>query len=923
LKEEVGNTSMDIAETWNADFIEAQYKLWKTDPSTVSTDWQFFFKGFELAASGKTKDFKAEDEAQLLRQSRVQALIYRYRDIGHLMACLDPLAACPTDHPLLNLEAFNLSPDDLDRQFLTRRFSKSGWAPLGDIVLALKETYCRSIGVEFMHLQDPAERRWLLDRMEPLRNQPQLDPSVKRRILEKLLQAALFEQFLNKKYIAVTRFSLEGGDAIIPALDMLIEHVAQRGCREIILGMAHRGRLNVQTNILNKSYEDIFGEFESCYNSEDLVGAGDVKYHNGYLADIKTANKQPLRLFLMNNPSHLESVDPVVEGFVRARQEMVNDENRKQVLALLIHGDAAFAGQGIVTETLNMSQLEGYRTGGTIHLVINNQIGYTTLPENARSTRYSTDVAKMLMTPIFHVHGENPEALAHVFCLAADYRWEFGKDVVIDIVCYRKYGHNEGDEPYFTQPQMYERIRQRSSLHQMYAEKLLAEAVVQKAEIERLADIINRRLDKAYEAIHGSECLFPIPKYYENWQGFHGKYSHDPLNTGVDKETLISLAKKLNAVSDDIALNPKLERLLKKRRESVEKGDGIDWANAEALAFASLLTAGIPIRLSGQDSGRGTFSQRHSVLVDIQTENPFIPLNALDPNQAAFRVYDSLLSEIGVLGFEYGYSIAQPEGLVLWEAQFGDFANNAQSIIDLFIASGESKWQRLSGLVLLLPHGLEGLGPEHSSARPERFLQLCAGDNIQVCNPTTPSQYFHLLRRQIKSTYRKPLVILTPKSLLRHPLAVSKLEDLASGFFQTVLDDADNLKGPETILFCSGKIYYELFTRRRELESHKTAIVRLEQFYPFPETRIKEVLKKYDRAKSWFWVQEEPENMGGWQFVRPRLEALSGKIFSYIGRTAASSPATGFPTIYKQEQAAILEQAVGPPVGEKEQAAVS
>ena len=914
---------MDFTETWNADFIDAQYKLWKINPNKVSEDWQFFFKGFELAASAKTKDFKADDEEQLLRQSRVQALIYRYRDIGHLMACLDPLAACPSDHPLLNLETFNLSPEDLDRQFFTRRFSKSGWAPLRDIVLALKETYCRSIGVEFMHLQDPAERRWLLDRMEPVRNQPKLDPSTKRRILEKLFQAALFEQFLNKKYIAITRFSLEGGDAIIPALDLLIEHVAQRGCREIILGMAHRGRLNVQTNVLNKPYEDIFGEFESCYNPEDLVGGGDVKYHNGYLADTKTSNKHPLRLFLMNNPSHLESVDPVVEGFVRARQDILTDEKRKQVIALLIHGDAAFAGQGIVTETLNMSQLEGYRTGGTIHLVINNQIGYTTLPENARSTRYSTDVAKMLMIPIFHVHGENPEALAHVFCLAADYRWEFGKDVVIDIVCYRKYGHNEGDEPYFTQPQMYERIRQRSSLHQMYAEKLLEEGVVQKAEIERLAESINNRLEKAYDTVHGSECPYPIPKFYENWQGFHGKYSHAPLNTGMDKETLMLLAKKLNTASDDFALNPKLERLLKKRRESVEKGNGIDWANAEALAFASLLTEGIPIRLSGQDSGRGTFSQRHSVLVDIQTGKQFMPLNALGPDQAAFRVYDSLLSEVGVLGFEYGYSIAQPEGLVLWEAQFGDFANNAQSIIDLFIASGESKWQRLSGLVLLLPHGLEGLGPEHSSARLERFLQLCAGDNIQVCNPTTPSQYFHLLRRQIKSTYRKPLVILTPKSLLRHPLAVSKLEDLASGFFQTVLDDVDDLKEPETILFCSGKIYYEIFTRRRDLESHKTAIVRLEQFYPFPETRIKEVIKKYGRAKSWCWVQEEPENMGGWQFVRPRLEALTDKIFSYIGRPAASSPATGFPTIYKQEQEAILEQAVGPPLSDKKQAAVN
>jgi 2-oxoglutarate dehydrogenase E1 component len=903
---------MGLTETWNADFIDAQYKLWKTDPHRVSRDWQLFFQGFEIAESGKIPNLAPDvNEEQALRQSRVQALIYRYRDIGHLMACLDPLAACPTDHPLLNLSAFNLTPDDLDRQFYARGFSTSGSASLQDILTALKETYCRSIGVEFMHLQDPSERKWLEDRMEPLRNQSPIEAAVQRRILEKLFQAALFERFLNKKYLAVTRFSLEGGEAIIPALDILLDHVAKRGCREIIFGMAHRGRLNIQAHILQKPYEDIFSEFENCYSSEDLVGAGDVKYHNGYLADIKTASNHALRLFLMNNPSHLESVDPVVEGFVRARQDILKDNRCRKVLALLIHGDSAFAGQGIVSETLNMSQLDGYKTGGSLHLVVNNQIGYTTLPENARSTRYSTDVAKMLMVPIFHVHGENPEALAHVFRLAADYRWEFGKDVVIDIISYRRYGHNEGDEPYFTQPQMYERIRQRSPLHQIYAEKLLEEGVVQKSDIENLTQQINRRLEKAYETIHGSECLFPIPNYYDNWQEFHQTYSIDPINTGVKKEALISLSEKLNSVPEDFALNPKLERLLKKRQQSIQTAAGIDWATAEMLAFATLLTEGAPIRLSGQDSGRGTFSQRHSVLFDMQTGNRFIPLAALDPEQARFYVSDSLLSEAGVLGFEYGYSIAQPEGLVLWEAQFGDFANNAQAIIDLFIASGESKWQRLSGLVLLLPHGYEGLGPEHSSARPERFLQLCAGDNIQVCNPSTPSQYFHLLRRQAKSTYRKPLVILTPKSLLRHPLAVSKFDALISDHFQPVLDENINDNMPEKILFCSGKIYYELFIRRKELEFYNIAIVRLEQYYPFPENQLKEVIKKYQGAKHWQWVQEEPENMGAWQFLRPRLEILTGATVGYIGRPAASSPATGFPTIYKQRQSDIITRAVG------------
>ena len=914
---------MDLTATWNADYIDAQYKRWKTAPEKLSQDWRFFFEGFELAVADKTAAGEAIDKDRLEGQAAVQALIYRYRDLGHLMACLDPLAACPTDHPLLNLAAFNLTPEDLDLEFVAPRFSKSGRAPLRNIVQALKATYAHSIGVEFMHLQDPDERNWLLDRMEPGLNTPKFGTQAKRRILDDLFRTALFEQFINKKYLAVTRFSLEGGDAIIPALNGLVEHVARKGCREIILGMAHRGRLNVQAHILKRPYEAIFSEFESCYDPDDLVGAGDVKYHNGFLTDIKIAQSSSLRIFLMNNPSHLESVDPVVEGFVRARQDIQADLNHTRVLPMLIHGDAAFAGQGVVTETLNMSQLEGYRTGGTIHLVINNQIGYTTLPEDARSTRYSTDIAKMLMVPIFHVHGEDPEALVHIFQLAADYRWEFGKDVVIDVVCYRRYGHNEGDEPYFTQPVMYEQIRQRPSLHRIYAEKLLEEHIVQKDEIDNFEKSINTRLTVAYGTVHGSECPFPFPLFYENWEEINADYTHDPIDTGVKGETLISLARKLNKVPESFALNPKLEGLLQKRLQAVERGYGIDWANAETLAFASVLTEGAPIRLSGQDSGRGTFSQRHSVLLDTRSGKKYIPLNELDKNQASFLVYNSLLSETGVLGFEYGYSIAQPLGLVLWEAQFGDFANNAQSIIDLFIISGESKWQRLSGLVLLLPHGFEGLGPEHSSARLERFLQLCAGDNIQICNPTTPGQYFHLLRRQAKSKFRKPLVIMTPKSLLRHPAAVSTLDELGGGSFQTVLDDPNGIKEPKTILFCSGKIYYELSARRRDLEKTDLVIVRLEQFYPFPHDQLQKVVKKYSRSKNWCWVQEEPENMGGWQFIKPRLESLTKQTLTYIGRKPASSPATGFPAIFKQEQNQIIENAVGLAVGKREQTEVS
>ncbi|KPJ77772.1 MAG: 2-oxoglutarate dehydrogenase [Deltaproteobacteria bacterium SG8_13] len=902
---------MDALETYNTDFIDAQFARWKHDPDSVSRDWQSFFKGFEIAYDRAPAAADGLDRQQVIKQSRVEALKYRYRDLGHLLACMDPLAACPTDHPLLSLESFGLTVEDLDKEFFTRRFAETDRAPLKEIIRNLRQTYCRSIGVEYMHLQDPDERRWLQERMEPTGNRPQLAPSEKIRILEKLYQSAIFEQFLNKKYVAVTRFSLEGGDAVIPLLDNLVERAAQQGVEEIILGMAHRGRLNVQTHILGKSYEDVFGEFESCYSPEDLVGAGDVKYHNGYLGDVETPGGRQLRIFLMNNPSHLEAVNPVVEGFARARQELLDDRQRRRVMPLLIHGDAAFAGQGVVTETLNMSQLAGYKTGGTIHLVINNQIGYTTLPEDARSTRYSTDVAKMLMVPIFHVHGESPEAVVQVIRLATDYRMTFSKDVVVDLICYRRYGHNEGDEPYFTQPRMYEQIRQRPSLHQMYASTLIEEKVVDQSQLEKIENKISARLDSAYDEISGSSCPFPENRFYDNLANYAATYSHERVETGVAPNRLIELAQQLNAVPSDFSLFTKLERLLKKRLETVESAAGIDWANAEALAFASLVTEGHPVRLSGQDCERGTFSQRHSVLVDTATGDRYTPLNHLSDSQALYTVYNSLLAEVSVLGFEYGYSTARPEGLTAWEAQFGDFANNAQSVIDLFIASGETKWQRLSGIVLLLPHGLEGLGPEHSSARLERFLQLCAADNMQVCYPTTPSQYFHLLRRQVKATWRKPLVVMTPKSLLRHPAAVSSLQELASGTFREVIDQEDRSADIERVVLCSGKLYYALQQRQQKLADRTSTIVRIEQFYPFPEQQLKEVFLRYSDAKQWLWVQEEPENMGGWEFVRYRLEKMIGKPLVYVGREASASPASGFPLIYRQRQEAIIDQAIG------------
>lgn len=898
-------------ETWNAEFIDEQYKLWKENPTTVPRDWQLFFKGFEMAADGQPAFGGTCEEDPSFRQTRIEALTYRYRDLGHLLACLDPLVACPTDHPLLNISAFDLSPEDLGHDFYTDLFPGRRQASLGDILKALKETYCRSVGVEYMHLQDPAERKWLQERMEPARNRPDLDPSVRRRILEKLHQSDVFETFLNKKYPGQTRFSLEGADVIISTLDSLLTCAADNGCREVVLGMAHRGRLNVQANVLHKSYEEIFCEFEGSYDPRDVVGAGDVKYHKGYIADIETPTGKQLRVALINNPSHLESVNPVVEGVARARRELLDTDDPRQVMPLLLHGDAAFAGQGIVAEVLNMSQLKGYHTGGTVHVVINNQIGYTTLPEDARSTRYSTDVAKMLMVPIFHVHGENPEAAAHAIGLACDYRMTFGKDVVVDVVCFRRFGHNEGDEPYFTQPEMYERIKNRPSVSSIYTQKLLSEGIIEQEAVDKIHAEVGQSLETGYQNAKKVSCPMPPVRFYEEWEGYHGRFTHNRVKTRVPRKKIVSLAEKLADLPPDFTLHSKLQRLYKNRADIIANGDGLDWAFGEALAFASLLDEGIPIRLSGQDSQRGTFSQRHSVLSDMKSGSRHVPLNHLSKDQAPFSVFNSLLSEAGVLGFEYGYAMATPAGLTIWEAQFGDFINGAQTIVDLYIAGGESKWQRLNGLVLLLPHGYEGMGPEHSSAKLERFLQLCADSNLQVCNLTTPAQYFHLLRRQVKASFRKPLVIMAPKSLMRHPKAVSLLDELSTGGFRPVLDDPTPPPTARHVLLCSGKIFYELLARRDQLKQKHIAVVRIEQLYPFPATQLKKILSGYRRAALWHWVQEEPENMGGWHFIRPRLEAVIGKQIGYIGRKAAASPATGLSHIARQEQAAIVDQAVG------------
>lgn len=901
---------MRLPTALNAEYIDSQYRIWKSDPDAVSEEWGIFFEGFELAAFPEREAGVCE-KAQVLRQSRVDELIYRYRDLGHLLACLDPLVSCPTDHPLLNISAFHLTDEDLDRTFYVHQVPELEQETLRDVLKLLKETYCRSIGVEYMHLQDPDERRWLQERMEPVRNRPKLDSKAKLRIIEKLCAATLFEQFLNAKYVGQKRFSLEGAETIVPMLDALLQHAVKHGCQELILGMAHRGRLNVQVNILNKPYEHVFCEFEDNYNPESLVGSGDVKYHKGLMTDVKVDDNHSFRILLVSNPSHLESVDPVAEGIAHARQVQRQDHDYSLVLPLLIHGDASFSGEGVVYETLNLSQLEGYRTGGTIHLIINNQIGFTTLPEEARSTRYSTDVAKMLMVPIFHVHGEDPEAAAHVIKLAYDYRRRFQKDVVIDVVCYRKYGHNEGDEPYYTQPQMYDRIKDRPAPYELYGEKLIEEEVISQEELDGVKNNIRESLNRAYAAAHDKTCEVPQVQYYEAWDGFGYEPDYEPVETGVEEQKLISLARRMTDYPEGFAVFRKLDRILKRRVETIEKGEEIDWASAEMIAFASLLVEGTSVRLSGQDCQRGTFSQRHSVLVDVKTGEQFIPLNALNEEQARFFVYDSMLSENAVLGFEYGYSTVSPNALVIWEAQFGDFANNAQTIIDQYIAGAEVKWQRRSGLVLLLPHGFEGQGPEHSSARLERFLQLCAEDNLQVCNPSSPAQYFHLLRRQVKRNFRKPLIVMTPKSLLRHPLAVSRLSEMTGGSFTEVLDDPLDIKEPERVLICTGKIYYDLFERREQLKKARTAIIRIEQLYPFPSRQLKELLKNYAGADQWVWVQEEPENMGAWRFVQPYLRnVIDGKV-NYTGRRAAASPASGHFTIHRMEQEKILDEAVG------------
>ncbi len=895
-------------------WIEAQYRIWRDAPEQLDGTWRAFFAGFELAEGEGTGPSPVEaTPEQVLKQSAVHSLIQHYRDIGHLLACTDPLSPCKVDHPLLALSAFGLAPADLDRTFYVGgcirsvppdgRKEECRSATLREIVAFMRETYCRSIGVEFTYIQEPAERQWLIDRMEPIRNRPDFSTAERLVILERLREATLFETFLNRKFIGQTRFSLEGGEVLVPLLHALVEGAAGRGVEDLVLGMPHRGRLNVLANVFRMPLENVFAEFSDNV-AHGVIGEGDVKYHRGFSVDVATGSASSIHLTLAANPSHLEAIDPVLEGKCRARQDRMGQGSAAKVLPVLIHGDAAFSGQGVVAETLNLSQLSGYSTGGTVHIVLNNQIGFTTLPVDARSSCYATDAAKMVMAPVFHVHGEDPEGVVHATRLALEYRQTFGRDVVLEVICYRRHGHNEGDEPYFTQPLMYAKIKERPPVHEIYSERLQEMGVAE----EEL-----RGPAKGYPALL-EEALKKKPAAVDrafrgNWSGVRQAFSFAEIETGVERGTLMELGDTLAQVPPDFTPHPKIAALLNRRREAVAKGEGIDWGTAEMLAFATLLRQGTTVRLSGQDVRRGTFSQRHSVLFDINSEKTFVPLSGVAAQGAAFHVCDSMLSENAVLGFEHGYSLETPRGLVIWEAQYGDFANGAQVVIDEFVVSSESKWERVNGLTMLLPHGYEGQGPDHSNARIERYLSLCADNNVQVAFPSSSAQYFHVLRRQVLQPFRKPLILFTPKSLLRHPLCMSRLEELTRGRFQEIVSGDGKPEKVREVLLCTGKIAIDLLDRKLKNNREDYDLIRVEQLYPLRDDLLEQALDRYGSNVRFSWVQEEPANMGAWGFIRHRLAAILGAEPRYVGREEAASPAIGSFRLHKEEQEKILEEA--------------
>jgi 2-oxoglutarate dehydrogenase E1 component len=939
----------------NAPFIEELYAKYVESPASVDPSWRKFFSELQDESATVLQDIRGaswaprarsveignghEDEhsngaALATRQApaskdltsasrdslRAMMLIRAYRVRGHLEAKLDPLDLKPRHrHSELDPKSYGFSDADMDREIYIDNVFGYQHATLRQIVHAVRETYCGSIGVEYMHIENPEQKKWLQQRIEGTRNQREFTPRGKQAILERLTAAEMFEKFLDKKYTGTKRFGLDGGETMIPALEQIIKRGSQLGLKEVVLGMAHRGRLNVLANFMAKRFAAIFSEFQgNAANPEDVQGSADVKYHLGTSAD-REFDGRVVHLSLTANPSHLECVNTVVLGKVRAKQDQRKDKNREQVMGLLIHGDAAFAGQGLVPESLDLSELDGYKTGGTIHFIVNNQIGFTTNPVASRSGPYCSDIAKGVQAPIFHVNADDPEAVLFVSGLAMEFRQEFKRDVVIDMFCYRRYGHNESDEPAFTQPLMYQKIAAHPTTRQIYCQQLTEEGAVSQDEADQIVHDFQARLDSEFEL---STSFKPNKADWLEgaWSGMEIASGDDRRgSTAVELDRLQLVGKALTTVPATFNVNRKIARQLAQKEEMLKKGEGIDWATAEALAFGTLLDEGSVVRLSGQDCKRGTFSQRHAVLVDQESEDEYILLNNIREGQAELEIINSPLSEAGVLGFEYGYSLAEPKALVLWEAQFGDFANGAQVIIDQFISSGESKWLRMSGLVMLLPHGYEGQGPEHSSARLERYLQLCAEDNMQVVNATTPANYFHVLRRQLHRAFRKPLIMMTPKSLLRHKNAVSKLSEFGPGtsFHRVLWDDRANLdeKQIKRVVLCSGKVYYDLLAAAEERDQKDVYIMRVEQLYPFPVKALAAELARFPGAEI-VWCQEEPKNMGSWFFVAPEIETVMEQIGSkqsrvkYAGRPAAASPATGLFKRHVKEQNKLVNEAL-------------
>ncbi len=902
---------------WNSEYIEQMYERWQAAPEAIDPQWRDFFRGFDLGFRPSIPALPEGEQAgtapAMAKQGKVNSLIYHYRDIGHFVADVDPLGATRPRPEHLNIEAFDLSEADLDTAFDSGHLPLDNPTSLRKIIDLLEETYCGHIGVEYIHIQDQERRRWIQQRIEPVRNKPPFLRDQKLRVLGELIEADGFENFLHTRYQGKKRFGLDGGESLIPMLDELAEFGPEHGVKEYTLAMPHRGRLNVLVNILRKTYDQVFTEFEESWTDDFLEGGGDVKYHRGFSGDFTTQDGHNIRIRLSPNPSHLEFVNSVVLGRARAKQRIRKDTSREQCVPILIHGDASFPGQGIVAECLNMMKLDGYTVGGSLHIVVNNQIGFTTVPKDAHSGRYCTDIAKMVDAPIFHVNGDDPEACVFAARLAIAYRQAFKNDVVIDLWCYRRHGHNEGDEPTFTQPLMYKKIKEHKPVVQIYARKLIDEGEITQEEFDRLCSESRQAMDEAQARSREKPVPSNIGAFRSVWSGLKEKYSDDPVETGVQRETLAKVADALGTVPEGFSPHKRLAKLIKARRDGVANDRPLDWAMGELLAYGTLLLEGDPIRLTGQDVERGTFSHRHAVLFDQNTGADYMPLEHIGPDQARFCVHNSPLTESACLGFEYGYSLGHPHMLVIREAQFGDFANGAQVIFDQFIASAEGKWRRYSGLTVLLPHGYEGQGPDHSSARIERFLSLCADDNIQVVNPTTPAQMFHVLRRQMKRNFRKPLIVMTPKSLLRHPQAVSRVEKLVSARFYHVLDDPSvvNSLKIRRLLLCSGKVYYDLIAHRDKAGRDDVAVVRIEQLYPFRIKSIEPILDRYGSAKEIVWVQEEPKNMGAYRHVESIMGEQLDIELPYIGREASASPAVASHKMHLQQQERIMVNAIG------------